>query len=510
MRAYRPVPLFHDSYQYLNVAQHLHQERRLVTSFPHNDAERSHGRIPAPPTTFPPGYPAVIAASSLRGNYESAARIVSGICFAGSAALLAWALIMTGVRPFVRQTMLLLFATNAYALRFSTVVLTEPLYMFVSMAAVVTLVWMEERARTQRSGTAAAVIACALTGLSCWIRYAGYFLVAAVVLWALARLSFHQTRLRWVLPLTALISITLAGGLMLRNTAVVGDWRGGSGGNMPVWHSVANVAERYDQAQRELILGRRRSGGPWGDVIRIGGLAFAGLAVAASLRALSTRPHRENASRVAALVGLFLIVYTCGMFYGGLRTVISFGARMFVPELTLYFLLAGLLINFVFSHCQTLVEKSLLVISLIAMTVGYAAINARDWSRPAGRPEQEILAAQWAEPFADGRPLKEWVESHIPAAEPILSENGQATGYLLQHPTLSMVGPEYSSIRWESDEVKRQMARFHARNVVLYKPACTIAPLGESRFAATAATGPPPAGFVTAAENSCIRILRGQ
>ena len=51
-----------DSYQYISVAGNFRDGRFAETSIVHFDTERSAGRIPAPLTTFPPGYPLAIAA----------------------------------------------------------------------------------------------------------------------------------------------------------------------------------------------------------------------------------------------------------------------------------------------------------------------------------------------------------------------------------------------------------------------------------------------------------------
>ena len=58
---FRPMPLADDSYQYLNVADNFNHGRGIATSLVHFEMERSHGRMPAPLTTFPPVYPLSIA-----------------------------------------------------------------------------------------------------------------------------------------------------------------------------------------------------------------------------------------------------------------------------------------------------------------------------------------------------------------------------------------------------------------------------------------------------------------
>src|SRR5436190_6520184 len=73
-----------DSTQYLSTARNLRLTHRIETSLVHFVTERSHGVIPAPLTTFAPGYPAAIAMVSMASgsNYETAGLWISMISFA--------------------------------------------------------------------------------------------------------------------------------------------------------------------------------------------------------------------------------------------------------------------------------------------------------------------------------------------------------------------------------------------------------------------------------------------
>ena len=103
IRTFRPMPLGNDSYQYLNVAENFRHDHHLTTSLVNFDTERSHGRIPAPLTTFPVGYPFVVAILANWSDFEGTARFLSGVCYACVTGLLAYALILVGVTPFLRQ-----------------------------------------------------------------------------------------------------------------------------------------------------------------------------------------------------------------------------------------------------------------------------------------------------------------------------------------------------------------------------------------------------------------------
>ena len=104
MLAFRPAPLSNDSFQYLSVAKNIRQGNGIATDLVYFDTERSHGRIPAPLTTFPPGYPAVIAAlSGLMGGFEAAARFLSVIsALPAQPVLLAFVLMAARVTALVR------------------------------------------------------------------------------------------------------------------------------------------------------------------------------------------------------------------------------------------------------------------------------------------------------------------------------------------------------------------------------------------------------------------------
>ncbi len=517
MRAFRPTPLDRDSYQYLSVAENLNHGRGLTTSLIYFDKERSHGRIPAPLTTFAPGYPVVIAiASRLGADPESVGREVSCICFAGTAALLAWGLILVGVPSLWRQVVLLLFATNAAALEFAAWVMTEPLYMLLSTGAVLGLICAEKGALSNHTVIARAIIACSVAGLACWVRYAGYFLIAAVVCYALLQWVLQRNRLRTVFLWTTLASVALAGVLMLRNLLIVGTWKGGN--DMEVHHRLKDVTAAYARAQLHLLLGEHPiTFGVWQILLLVGGLGAAALLIAPLRTAglpgigwLWTGWWRKP-DAAGLLVGLCILVYSVGMFYSALRTDITFGPRMFLPILPLYLLLLGMGMKWLTPRWPASADGTWLHAGLLLILMGYVGLNAQDLHRRLAPARHEILGPLFAEPAADGQPLLKWIESNVNAGETIMAADGQSTGYLLHRPTLGMVPASYSPVRWECDEIKEQLKRFGSRYLILYKPSPMANEswlLTESHFVITAVSQQPPCGFVIAAENPSVRILK--
>lgn len=506
MRISRPTPLFNDSYQYLNVADNIRHGRGISTSLIHFDTERSHGRIPAPLTTFPPGYPVAIAMAGFRGDVENAARIVSNLCFTGTAALLAWSLIAAGVARFFRPWILLLFITNAATLSFATSILTEPLYTFLSTAAVVTLLWAEN-ATPPRQMIARSVVGLIAAGLAYWVRYAGLFLILGVICYALLQLLRERSRLRLTILSLTLIPLSLAAILMVRNAVLVGTWRGGN--DLPVENPLRKVAPDYIRAQVHLLWGGHAATlGVWEALLLTGGLA---LVVLSGIVIARGRSHPQPA---ALLVSICAAVYSAGIFYAGLRTAISFGPRMFVPVLPLYLLLLGMGLNWVAQSSRGTAPG--LKMALALFVIGYAGVNARDLYDPRRPAPHEVLSAMYSQPSTDGQSLTNWLASNIRADQTITATDGQATGYLLRRPTLSLIASHYSPERWECEEVSRQMQRFHSQYLIVYKPPSQAALnakddsflVDESQLVAAAVSGHPPCGFSMVAWNAGVRILK--
>jgi hypothetical protein len=88
LRLHGPL-LSNDSFQYLSEARNLRDGNGLSTSIIHFDIERRSGIIPAPLTTFPPGFAIAIATLSwLPFSLETAAILCSGLpwhCLVGRA-----------------------------------------------------------------------------------------------------------------------------------------------------------------------------------------------------------------------------------------------------------------------------------------------------------------------------------------------------------------------------------------------------------------------------------------
>ena len=515
MRHYQPISLSNDGIQYLSAAENFNRGHGVSTSFIHYDTERCQGRIPARLTTFPPGYSIVISAGRIWGNLEAFGRIVSCICYAGTAALIAWALILMGVIAVARQFILTLFVTNAVSIAHSTAVLADPFFTLLTTGALVALICAEVRTLPKHREILLVAVSCLLTGMAYSVRYAGLFLIPVVAGYSLLRWAFERDRLRWLYLLTPMVPIAITGTLMLRNVLAVGTWRGGN--DLAVYNPLKRVLADYCWAQMHLILGLHSPmAGVWEGVLLVGTCG-----VVVFLMAWRPRPGTPDRVPLSALgwakrpgaaflLAICVVVYSAGLIYAGVRTVISFGTRMFLPMLPLYLLLLGMGMNRFVSRVPTRARRTWLTVGLLLVAVGYVGVNARDlYYHSTLPPLYEFLAPMYAKPIADGSTLRQWIDSNIGANDVIIATEGQATGYLLHRPTISLISPEYSRARWECDEVKHLMRSYRATYVILYKPSWPNRDflVGDSQFVRTSLTQQPPCGFVVPAENADIRIV---
>ena len=510
MLSFRPGSLSNDSCQYLSVAANIRNGNGIATDLVYFDAERSHGRIPAPLTTFPPGYPiAVGMLSGLVGGFEAAARILSVICFAGTAALLAIILIAARITVFVRASMLLLFITNVVNLDFSSALMTESMFVFIFTASIAALLWAWRDYQRPRVRVPWTIVGLTLAGLSYWIRYAGLFLIAALVFYVGLRFLRLRHRIGASELYATLIPIGLAGALMARNVLVAGTWKGGN--ELQVSNPLHQVSADYVRAQMHLLLGEHAvKAGLWEALLLAGVLGLCALFGRQLFRSgLAGAAALLRADEPWSLLFTCAAVYSAGLCYAGLRTVISFGTRMFLPVLPIYLLLLGLALHWLLSRADFRGGQIWVRLTVCMFLIGYIGVNARDLKDPSPISRQDYLSGLFAEPTADGQRLSDWVNLHINPVAAIAAQDGQETGYLLHRRTLALVESEYSSERWECPEIRKQMNRFGASYLLLYRhPDRTSLLLDESSFAAQAVFGQPSCGFAIAAQNSDVRILK--
>lgn len=497
--------LSNDSYQYLATAENFRRGEPAATSIVHFDAERGHGRIPAPLTTFPAGYPALVALISAAGlSAEQSGVLVSMLAAVALIAMFGWAARQLGMAATTARVLIALLATSSSWLVTGNHVATEALFTALAFGALLMLMAAESRERSDRDYVLLQLAANVIIAGAFWVRYAGLFLFAATA-------SFHA--LRWVTtrkrrPFYAIssmsVSAALIGAGLWRNHVLVGSWKGGN--TKEVENGIFDLLYRFARAMYQLFLGQS----PAGFGIAEGVLALALVVILATgLRALWRTRAAQLSDPCIQLVATYISVYTCAMVYLGARSVISFGPRMFVPLLPVLLLfIGGLCRNAAPAIARPPQARRVLRGAAWVLVAAYAAVNLRFFLQAPGIMPHERVQSRLGAPVADGKSLREWIESEVGPQATLVATDGQATAYVLQRKVLSLVSPHFSDQLWTEDAVREAMTRFGARHLLVYDGRGEPDALARSSaFLGSLASGSAPPWLRLLADNGRARLF---
>lgn len=461
----------HDSFQYLAVAEQALDGHIGETSLVHFDAERSFGRVPAPMVTFPVGYPLVVAVLGAAGfDLTTGAMVVNVGCALICVVLLWWMTGMLRLPHWARHTVLGLTVVNGTLLLFATTASTEMLFTTVVLAgcALMLRAYLTD-GRVTLGAWAASGIAF---GAAYHVRYAGIFLVLGLGVVAVRHLIRRRRELLLGSVIAGATASLLVGAGMLRNILLVGNWRGGN--EKEVTNALANVAVQTVRAINGLVLGPLTSSP---DLTLVPRAVFALLVallvvlLVARRRGIDAPTPLSPRARIFALDLLILVAVYCGfMFYAGLTTVISYGTRMFMPMIPLLALLIGVGLFRLTAPASLSVPQMLPYRGvLVTLLVGYIAFNLAALRIP-GVDRASPVLDQLQTRTNTGTTLRDVITRYAPEGRTIVATNGQALGYELDRPTVSLVGPHYSGMVWTEAAVRDVVSRYHAAALVVTAP----------------------------------------
>ena len=511
MYALSGVRLGNDSYQYLSTTDNILAGRGIASSIVHFDVQYATGRLPAPQTTFPPGYPLLVAAVALAlGEVERAALVVSLLAAGVAVFALVTAARALELGPATTRFVAFAFVTNAATLAFAVSALTEMLFTAITMTALVCLI-AADRATTpaRRIGWVAA--GAVLCGVSYWVRYAGIFLVAAVVLLHLWRLVRRRTPRAWAECAVASTSGVFVVAGMLRNTWLTGSIRGGN--EKIVDRDLVSVLERYATSAYHLVFGEATLAtdlwrpGPLEATLVAAGAAAIAMIAWTSRGGVAVLPRTIRPS--VGLLAIYGAVYVAGMLYLGTATVITVGPRMLYPMLPIGLLGAGLVLASAERAVRGGRVAGAFIACLVVLSATVAAVNVRSLVREDRDSRHDVVAARLAAPTADGRSLASRLGSEIARDTPVVAMDGQATAYVLRRPVLSLVSLDYSQHAWTEDRVREIAARFGADLILVYRDGDVARRLGaQSAFLAGLVRGAAPPWMTLVAENGAAALYR--
>lgn len=502
-----------DSYQYLSVAENLVLGNGAATSIVYFDEQYYSGTIPAPQSVFPPGYAVLVAVFYALGvPLEAAAVLVSAAAFFALVPLVLWVGSLLHAHPLAVGSALVVIVGNSASWYYATAAATEAVFTAATLLALALLL----KAEGLGSGTVKStylLAGCVAAGLTYWVRYAGCFLVAAVLAFYFIRLLRRRSRQaaqEALLACAVLPPLVLA---CLWNLFASGTLRGGN--TKVVSNPFGPLLQTFATSVFHLLVGDRTTKE---DFAAPGWFEAAFLLVLTVLAVLfirhaSTRPAaiRDNLRRASvALVIGYVVVYIGGMFYLGKFSVISFGGRMFYPLCPVLALLAAGLFPSGLSGPEARPRRALSVVLVMAGLL-YLGLHLRSALRvePDTARPHETFRALLTEAGADGLPLAMWIESHVPEDSVVIAADGQVVGYVLHRRTLALASLEYSAGPWTEARLRDVATSYGADYLVLPLQSRDLAVLArESPFLREVAAGSLPPWLVPAARNQHVIIYR--
>ena len=453
-----------DGYQYVSIAENISTTGQIATSLVHFDTERQHAEIPAPVTWFPPGYSAMISMMSRLGpSREFSAEIVSLLSATLVAPLLYFLCLVIGCTVSAARFAVFLWLASSYAGIYSRTLASESLFTAAVTTAVLLLMVADRSLRREGAVPVIMIGAFVLAALSAWIRYAGYFIFCGFFLYALLLLVMNVKRKIMV------FGSLLAGGgviaaLVLRNFILTSSWRGSN--TTPFSSPALETAWIGVRAFIKLIFGddaRTDIKLPLIGICAV--ILLAGVALVNAKRSLAF-------PRPLYIMLALIFVYCSFMFFAGIHTPISFGSRMFLPILPLLLAMMSWFFAWTVEALRSPSrQRQIAVISISVFTAIYVITNIRSQVAASPPSPAATVRQQLAQLDDQGKSLRAWLESHLDSRTAIVAAEGQAAGYVLHRPTVSLVEHRFSVVDWTEPQVRQTMTVFRAQYLIVFPQA---------------------------------------
>ncbi|BEL09719.1 hypothetical protein Q0Z83_079100 [Actinoplanes sichuanensis] len=493
--------LDNDSYQYLSVASNILTGDGMTTDIPFFESELRHGVVPSSVTTFPPGYPITIAVLQTLGLGPQSAAVAMSIT-SGALTVATLGLICRRLRmdPLISRYVLFAFGANASTLTYSISILSESL--FTLLVTVVILAFLASRAvGDNRTACAIATLSGTAVGVATWVRYAGLFVFAGIILALLMELATSRTRRAFY----NLISVGVPAALLIapliaRNVLLTGTWQGG------------NTVASEDGAARTLMKGA--TGLAWLAVgngttaVAVAAQVTVAIVAVVALTKLRSWPHMPDLNLVATV----LVVYIAAIVLASLNSPIDIGARLLFPALPLISLTGGLVVwrlqRRSHRRLRTVASKVLATVGVCAYFISGCTCLDLPYS-----PPHHGVEAKLAAPLEDGSRVIDWLAARNAPGVPVMATESQATSYALHRPVVGMAESRYSSTRWDEATVVSVIRQYRARYLILYTHPDEVSGRSvqsESPFLASLLAGRRAAGFVVAARSTEVIIFESR
>jgi hypothetical protein len=263
---------------------------------------------------------------------------------------------------------------------------------------------------------------------------------------------------------------------------LAGDWRGqyNTIGSL----SMAEFFKTTPKLLLHLILGEGSIGQlkfPAGVMLT----GFAGVCFAA-FRSRTGTPGRLRITKTG-MVWCDCLIYCGGIMAIALNSVIAYAPRMFLPVLPHMIVLAVCGVTAALRNSPRLLRSAFVALLLL----GYSAANFISRLSPQADARDEAEHALLGTDET-GHSIRERLDQELKDREVIGATDGQAVGYVLKHPTLSLVSHNYSPVIWDEAGLHKELNRFGVGHLLIFRNAGLDSVVTESPFLVQLSNGLPP------------------
>jgi hypothetical protein len=310
-------------------------------------------------------------------------------------------------------------------------------------------------------------------GAGYWVRYAGLFFVLGLAVLVIRHLVGSDRSQAKGYGVAAAV----AGGAVLmgiaRNFLLVGNWQATY--DKKLSSPLPSVLVETVRAGKVLFLGPTFDMPGWSSITRalfiacfLGGMAWL---TWSCLRTSVSQAHPSPAVKgIRADLLILMLTYTGCIFYAGLITPITQDmTRMFLPLTPLLLLLLGLALGAVLAvPAQRSISRRFALFALGASFCCYVALNLAMVIRPPIDDAPPSVGRLLDSASVDGETARAAVLRLVDPARVVVANYGQAVGYALGRPTVSLVSPDLSPVEWDEKATHAVVDRYNAAALVIY------------------------------------------
>lgn len=462
-----------DAAQYIEAAKNLRQGSGYATALLYYDQHYQVGGLPARQTVWPPLFPALIALVSRAGaGVDHAAFLVALACYLLIAVVLLATLRRMGHAP--GPALILSSLWYLFALPWGNVLhhLSDMTFALFTLLSLYCLVTSDERAGRQRAWLLLAGLAASLAFAT---RYAGIFYIASIGTWFGVRWLFDRRRETFTdLFALMLVPVLTVAGFFLHNYSLTGTMTGGADP-----HTGGSLAMVFDKHLTLVskVFGFSDDGFLEARPAEMLFAAFAALGVVyvvwrrdarqALWKALAvTRWHRASQ---LSLVYIVLTLFVLSVF--GLTKLTGYlHPRYMIPLIPFGILVLAQIVPIAPDDRQGLghVARAVLLLAAAAFLAGQTNVARAVWASGTSDSLYLALVEDLRAPI-DGNSAQDFLRSRASLQSPVLGNESQMLGYILDRPALGTAPANYSARVWDTAAIRQLCEDYRVGYVVFFR-----------------------------------------